>query len=123
VRAGAADTEVGRSASEVRSAQYEIERAASTDDRAKQTVESRVDSTVAEIERRTDVQGQAETAVRQSEVGTAAAGVERDVDAAGRVVQDPVGAAQQSVDRETGGAVRAVQDAGNAVRELGSALD
>jgi hypothetical protein len=127
VRAGAADTELGRSATQtesaVRGAQYEIERAASTDERAQQTVENRIDSTVAEIDRRTDVQAQAETAVRQSEVGTAATGVEREVDAAGRAVRDPVGTAQQGVDRETGGAVRAVQDAGNAVRELGSALD
>lgn len=133
-RAGIAGTDLGESAAaaerEAQAAQLEIERAASTDERAERELRDRMGSATAEVERRTDLEARAESAARQSQAGTAVAGAERDaaaiereLDAAGRVAQDPAEAARRSAERETDDAARALEGLGEATRELKSVFE
>jgi hypothetical protein len=128
-----ADTAAGRSVAgaqrDVRAAEHEVERAATADERLAGEVRGRVGAT-ADIERRTDLEAQADSAARRSAVGQAVAGAENDVAtvrreaaAVERAANDPAGAARQRAVQETDGTARSLEGAARAARELGSALD
>lgn len=129
-----ANTAAGRSVAgverDVRAAEYELERAATTDERLERDARGRIDATAADIERQTDLEARADAAARDSSVGQAvtsaerdAAAVRREAAAIERTASDPAGAARQRANRETDGAVHSIEDAARAARELGSALD
>jgi hypothetical protein len=129
-----AATAAGRSVAgaerDVRAAEHELERAATTDERLEGEVRGRAGATAADIERRTDLEGQADSAARGSTVGQAVAGAESDVATARReaaavqrTANDPAGAARRRAAQETDGTARSLEDAARAARELGSALD
>jgi hypothetical protein len=129
-----AATAAGRSVAgaerDVRTAEHELERAATTDERLEGEARGRVGATAADIERRTDLEAQADSAARGSAVGQAVRGaqndvatVQREAAAVERAASDPAAEARRRATRETDGTARSLEDAGRAARELGSALD